>query len=133
MGISSIVVQTAILMGLVLLIVGRWQLPFGSFTLFFSSNLALVSLLGDQSLLVPLAIPVGLGADLLLWLLQPSATRIGAYRLFASAVPVLVYAGYFLYVKARGGFGLVCPNGGRRRCVCGVNRTAGQLSGTPPI
>jgi len=104
-GISSIVVQTAILMGLLLLIVGRWQLPFGSLTLVFSSNLALVSLLGDQSLLVPLAFPAGLGADLLLWLLQPSTTRIGAYRLFASAVPVLVWAGYFLYVKAREGLG----------------------------
>lgn len=104
-GVSSIVVQTAILMGLLLLIVGRWQLPFGSLTLVFSSNLALVSLLGDQPFLVLVAILAGLGADLLLWLLQPSATRIGAYRLFASAVPLLVYAAYFLSVKAREGLG----------------------------
>lgn len=104
-GISGIVVETAILMGLLLLTIARWQLPFGSVTLILTSNMALVSLLGDQYLLIPFAFLSGLGADLLLMRLQPSIKRIGAYRLFAFAVPVLTYTGYFLGLKAKEGLG----------------------------
>lgn len=104
-GISGIVVETAILMGLLLLTLHRWRLPFGSVTLVLTSNMAFVSLLGDQYLLIPFTFLAGLGSDLLLIRLQPSLRRVGAYRLFAFAVPVLIYAGYFLGLKTKEGLG----------------------------
>lgn len=104
-GISGIIVETAILMGLLLLTVVRWPLPFGSVTFLLTSNMALVSLLGDQYRLIPFIFLSGLGSDLLLMRLQPSVNRLGACRLFAAAVPVLVYAGYFLGLKMKEGLG----------------------------
>ena len=104
-GISGIVVETAILMGLLLLTVARWPLPFGSVTFLLTGNMALVSLLGDQYRLIPFVFLSGLGSDLLLRRLQPSINRLGAYRLFAFAVPVLIYAGYFLGLKLKEGLG----------------------------
>lgn len=104
-GISGIVVETAILMGLLLLTLHRWRLPFGSVALVLTSNMAFVSLLGDQYLLIPFAFLSGVASDLLLIRLQPSINRIGVYRLFAFAVPVLVYAGYFLGLKVKEGLG----------------------------
>lgn len=102
-GISGIVVQTGIFMGLLLLTIARWQLPFGSVTFMLTSNMAFVSLLGDQYILIPFTFLSGLGADLLLTQLQPSIRRVRAYRLFAFSVPVLIYVGYFLGLKAKEG------------------------------
>jgi len=104
-GLSGIVVQTAMMMGLTLLAIGRWRLPFGSLTAVFTGNAALVSLLDEQFLLILPALVGGLGADLLLRWLQPSAGRRWAYRLFAVAVPLMLYAGYFICLKAREGLG----------------------------
>lgn len=102
-GISGIVIQTGIFMGLLLLTIVRWQIPFGSITFILTTNMVFVSLLGDQYLLIPFILLSGLGTDLLLTQLQPSIRRVGAYRLFAFAVPVLIYAGYFLGLKAKEG------------------------------
>lgn len=102
-GISGIVVQTGIFMGLLLLTIARWQIPFGSITLILTTNMVFVSLLGNQYLLIPFTFLSGLGADLLLTQLQPSIRRVGAYRLFAFTVPILIYAGYFLGLKAKEG------------------------------
>src|SRR5207248_11104740 len=43
LAVVSIVLQTIILMGLVLLAVRRWQLPFGSLTLVLTLNILLLS------------------------------------------------------------------------------------------
>lgn len=104
-GISGIIIQTGILMGLLLLTIARWPLPFGSLTFLLTSNMALVSLLGDQYLLIPFACLSGFASDLLLMRLRPSIDRRGAYRLFAFAVPVFVYAGYFLGLRVKEGLG----------------------------
>lgn len=104
-GMSGIVVQTTIMMGLFLIAIKRWRLRFGSMTAAFTCNVALVSLLNDQYPLILPAFLAGLGADLLLTLFQPSASRVWAYRLFASAVPVMLYAGYFICLWATEGLG----------------------------
>jgi hypothetical protein len=46
LGITSILLQDALLMALVLLLLRRWALPFGSLTLIFTLNAALMSILG---------------------------------------------------------------------------------------
>jgi Tol biopolymer transport system component len=50
LGITSILLQVVLLMALVLLLLRRWALPFGSLTLIFTLNAALMSVLGDKCL-----------------------------------------------------------------------------------
>lgn len=95
-GAASILLQAGLLMGFVLLMVKRWQLPFGTLTLIFTANIALVSLFDDQYRLIPVAIIAGLVADLLIRFTRPSTERPQALRIFAFIVPVVLYLGYFI-------------------------------------
>jgi hypothetical protein len=95
LGVSGILLQTALLMGLVFLAMRRWTLPRGSLTLVFALNAAGMSVFNDQyRLIAPLAI-AGVCADALLYSLRPSVARPWTLRVFGFAVPVLLYALYF--------------------------------------
>jgi hypothetical protein len=96
LGVVGILVQSGLLMGLVLLTVLRWVLPFGSLTLMFTLNAILMSFMQDQYRLIPAAAVAGFAADLLLRWLRPSVVRSGAFRLFAFAVPTIDYTLYFV-------------------------------------
>jgi len=111
-GVLSILLQTGLLMGLILLVVGRWgwKLPWGGLTLVFALNaIGMTWMAPDPYLttgpypLIAVAILAGLAADLLLQRLKPSVTRPVALRLFALAVPTLFYLLYFLALRLRGG------------------------------
>lgn len=100
-GIAGVLVQTAILMGIVLLAIRRWRLPFGSLTLILTLSMALITAMRTTLLatgMLPLilaAAAAGLIADLLLRLLRPSGERPNAFRWFAFTMPVVLYAAYF--------------------------------------
>ncbi len=89
LGITSILLQTGLLMGFVLLAMQRWTLPLGSLTLVFTLNTALMVSQEDEYIfgLIPAAGLAGLASDLLLHWLKPSARQPGGLRLFAFAVP----------------------------------------------
>jgi hypothetical protein len=96
LGVSSVLLQSALLMGPVLLVVRRWRLPFGALALVFTLLQVAVSVPGDTYYLLPVALLAGLCADgLLLWL-QPSPMREMEFRLFAFLAPVVLYLFYFL-------------------------------------
>ncbi|HMA36885.1 MAG TPA: hypothetical protein VKY74_20690 [Chloroflexia bacterium] len=94
-GVASILLQTALLMGAVLLAVRRWTLPFGALTLVFALNATLMSILDDRYAFIVVAAGAGLAADALRCLLRPGTSRPGALRLFAFLVPAILYSGYF--------------------------------------
>jgi hypothetical protein len=97
MGVVGILLQTAVLMGFVLVVVRRWaSLPLGALALVFGLNAALMSTQDDQYWVIPVAATAGVVADLLLRQLRPSVGRTGALRLFALVVPAVLYALYFL-------------------------------------
>jgi hypothetical protein len=96
LGVSGFLIQSALLMGAMLLVLQRWTLPHGTMTLVLTLNTALVSTLHDQYLLVAGTAVAGVVADLLYAHLQPSPARPGALRVWAFAVPVILYALYFL-------------------------------------
>lgn len=98
-GITSILLQTALLIGVLLLAMRRWRLPFGSWTVILSLNAALMSILDDQYWMIGVAIATGLIADLLYWRLQPSVTRPFVLRLFVATVPMIFYGLYFFVVS----------------------------------
>jgi TolB protein len=94
-GVTSVLVQTALLMGIILLLVRRWTLPFGSLTLIITASSLAIATFHDHYDLVPAALIAGILADVLLWRFKPSLERPGRYYLFAFAVPVIFYALYF--------------------------------------
>ncbi|MBI3460336.1 PD40 domain-containing protein, partial [Candidatus Acetothermia bacterium] len=104
-GMLSILLQVGLLMGLVLLAVRRWPLPFGSLTLIFLLNAVLMITQSDDDTLraLPQALMfggiAGLFADLLLWQLRPSLQRLWAYRVFAFTAPLALYGVYFAMLQ----------------------------------
>ena len=96
LGVAGILLQTALLMGIVLLAVRRWTLPPGSLTLIFVLNAAAMSVIDDQYRLIVPAALAGVAGDTLRHWLQPSAARPWALRVFAFAVPLVFYLLYFL-------------------------------------
>lgn len=99
LGVASILLQTGILMGIVLLALRRWLLPFGSLTLIFTLNTIFLSFMQDHYLLIPVAILAGLTGDLLVKWLKPSPGRPHELRLFAFTVPVVLYLLYFFCLE----------------------------------
>jgi hypothetical protein len=97
--ISYILYPAAMMMGVLLFALRRWQLPPGAVTLLFVTNaIAMVLMRFDfasQYWLIIIAAAVGgLFADVLAARWQPSVERSAALRLFAFAVPFV----YFLLI-----------------------------------
>ena len=99
LAVVSILLQTIILMGLVLLTIRRWNLPFGSFTFLLTLNITLLSFMQDTYVLIIVAILAGLCADMLYRWLNPSIKRPADLRIFAFFMPVELYLLYFLALK----------------------------------
>jgi hypothetical protein len=102
-GVASILLSAALLMGVVLLAVRRWALPFGALALLFTLNYGLSVAPHGQYRFIPVALLGGLVADLLLARLRPSAERRAALRVFAFAVPASLFGLYFLALALTGG------------------------------
>lgn len=103
LGVAGIVVQGAIVTGLVLTTIRGVTLPFGGLTFVFTLNAVLMTFMSDQFRLIPAVAVAGLLADLLLLYLRPSAQRPLALRAFAFALPALLYLVYFLDLALTGG------------------------------
>jgi hypothetical protein len=100
--IASALTFTAILMGGLLLLIGRWRLPFGWVTFLLSGIALAMSALTDIHQSVWLALVVGLIADTLYALLQPTRAHVARLRLFAFAVPATLFAGFFFVLNLYG-------------------------------
>ncbi len=96
LGLASILVTAAVLMGIVLFLVRRWQLLFGALTLILTVNIAALGALQRDFSLVPAAFATGLLADLLILTLRPSPARPNLFRLFAFLLPAILFTAYFV-------------------------------------
>jgi len=105
LGILGIMVQTALLTGVVLYLLGRFTLPFGSITLLVGLNGALLGTLEQNFDLIPVAIIGGLLADLVMLWLKPGPKRVVALRVGAFLGPVGVSALYLLFLELTRGIG----------------------------
>ncbi len=99
LGVSSIMIQSALLVGVILLLARRWALPLGALTLLIGLNSALMSVFEDNYGLLPAALVAGALADMLLRWLRPSPQRRPQLYLFAFLVPALFYSLYFLTLR----------------------------------
>jgi hypothetical protein len=103
LGAASVLLQAAIMMGFILFAVSRWRLPLGTFTLIFTLNVALMSVLSDEYRLIPGVLLTGIVADLLYWFLRPSTGRRDALRIFSFSIPIFYYLCYFITLMATSG------------------------------
>lgn len=108
-GLVGLLLQSAVLMGITLLLVRRWTLPFGSLTFLYVVNTGLLTFMRDRQLatgilpLVLVGLATGLAADLFVRRFKPSSANRLAFRVFGFGVPALLYALYFLAVQLSGG------------------------------
>lgn len=102
-GVAGLLLTVGISMGIVLLAVRRWTLPFGSLTLVLGINAILMSALNEQHdypVMTVLAFAMGgFAGDVLLRVLNPSAKRVGAFRVFAFSTPLITHALYFVSLQ----------------------------------
>ena len=110
---GGILFSNVILVGLALLLLRRWQTPFGTFTIIFGVNTTMMSfMLGGSTsgFIAPVIAGFGAGmaADLLVFFLKPNPNRVFEWRLFAALVPLATWSLHFLTVAifADGGIGL---------------------------
>ena len=107
-GVVSVLIATALMMGVLLLAMRRWPLPFGTLTFMMTANFALMYWMrnrGDsfEPLLMGAGILAGvLGDGLLAWL-KPSAERPIAVRAFAFLFPVFLALLYYAAVIGTAG------------------------------
>jgi len=98
LGVLGIMVQTALLTGMILYLLRRFTLPFGSLTLMVGLNGALLSSLEQNFGLIPVAVAGGVLADVVLLALKPGPNRVTALRASVFLGPVAVSSLYLLAV-----------------------------------
>ena len=103
LGILEVIFQSALLMGVLLPVVRRLDLPFGAVTVVMTYDVVMVTVIHQADPIILIGVVTGVAADLLLLALRPSPTRTRELRVFAFAVPTLLFALYFAYLLAGGG------------------------------
>jgi len=98
-GIFNLLMPSLLVMGSLLFLLRRWQLPFGSITLIVGGNYLLMFLMTmDDSFVAPITLAAvvlaTVIADLLYQWLQPTATNLMALRYFAFLVPFIMVGLY---------------------------------------
>ncbi len=99
LGAASLLLQGVILTATFLLLLRRFALRFGSFTLICLIDGVLVSALKEHWEMILVAVATGVGADLLLWRLKPASSRLLQLRAFAFLVPALFATFFFLTIE----------------------------------
>lgn len=102
LGFGNVVLFTAFFMGVILMSVRYWRPPFGTFTVVFILNVTAVILAyGRYYWFIATAAVAGLLADLIYHHVVPRyPEHHRGVRLFAFAVPVILFSGYALTILA---------------------------------
>ncbi|MBX3062094.1 MAG: hypothetical protein KF726_03905 [Anaerolineae bacterium] len=99
-GIAGVLILTAFTMGIVLTLLRRWKLPFGTLTFMLTANALLLIWVywktTNPMLLTYISLPLaGLVGDWLLALIKPSLDRPNSFRLIGFLLPVLEFSAFF--------------------------------------
>jgi hypothetical protein len=104
-GILAVLVTNLILVAPVLLILHRWDPPFGSITLLFTTVAVLMASQHEfeVGITVLAALAGGLAADIVIARLRPTPSRQGPYRMVAVVVPAVLWTAYFTLLDVQFG------------------------------
>lgn len=103
LGLASVILQSALTVGLVLFLLRRFTLPSGALLLLLTVAGLCTSALKDHEVFAIAAVAGGLVAEVLVAVLRPGPRRLAEVRVLACAVPVATYGAYFGEVGALGG------------------------------
>jgi hypothetical protein len=95
--VTNILLTNLVIMTPVLLILRRWQPPFGAITVLLTLNAVFMAALSRVEPII-VALAGGLIADLLVVRLRPGPDRPAQLRVFSAAVPAVVWTLYFLVI-----------------------------------
>lgn len=109
LGVAGILLHTGLMMGLILLAVRRWALPFGSLTFVLALSSGLAISIHEDFELLPFAVLSGILADLLYLRLPLLVKWPVAFRLFALSTPAIFFALYFVTLGFTGGVWWTMP------------------------
>jgi hypothetical protein len=106
-GISATILYTVQFVGLLLMMLRRWRLPFGAITLILTINGVLMIWLAvqgnnDYRYGVPAWILSGLLIDTLIWWLKPSAKNLTALRIVTALAPFIIVLVYMAALHLQG-------------------------------
>ncbi len=103
--ISSVLVANLVLLAPVLVMLRRWRLPFGTVTIFFTLTATWMAAVDELRFVeaIGVALAGGLVADGLVQVLQLAPRTVGAFRTFATIVPLVLWSAYFLAEHLRWG------------------------------
>ena len=103
LGAAGLVLQGAALVAVILLLLRRFKMRFGSFTLICVLNAAFVAGLKEHWEMVMVGAATGIAADVCAWWLKPDPTRLSRLRTFSFLVPAAFAASYFIVVAVTTG------------------------------
>lgn len=96
LGVAGVIIQSAILAGMLLTALRLPRLWPGAFTLVLGLNAVMISFLNDQFWTIGVAVLAGIAADVLYLVLRPAPARQAALRAFLAVVPGVLFLAYFL-------------------------------------
>jgi hypothetical protein len=98
-GVTSILFQALVLAAVTLLLLRRFRVLPGTFTVMLVVNAALVASLKLHWEFVLAGFLTGLVSDLLVWRVRPSTANVAGFRLVATAVPGVFALSYFAVLE----------------------------------
>jgi hypothetical protein len=98
LGIPTVLTTNLLLIGTMLLLLRRWQPPFGSLTFFFGAQATLINAITGFAAwpTIPVALAGGLFADVLVSRWQPTVTRPAVFRATAALTSLTLWTVYMI-------------------------------------
>lgn len=107
LGVISIMFQAGVLAGVIAMLIRRFRLVPGAFTLILGLNGIAMTWVGESYFLLPGIVLTGVVADVAYFGLKPTPDRDRVFRAFLAGVPALYYALYFVSISLTGGIAWV--------------------------
>ncbi|HYT13984.1 MAG TPA: hypothetical protein VEL12_14455 [Candidatus Nitrosopolaris sp.] len=103
LGMLGLILYAAAVVGLLVILLRRFELPTGALTVILTINALLVSPVANHTELVTVALVGGAAGDLLLYVLRPSPARPRSFHAFMFAAPASLTAAYFVVLGSTTG------------------------------
>ena len=136
LGVSTVLTTNLILVGTMVLLLRRWQTPFGSFAVLFGAQALLLNgIVGFAAWpTIPIAFAGGLTADLLVNRLRPSPDRPAAFRAVPVLTSVVLWTVYMVAMRSIDALDLTLPVwSGAVILAAGSSFAVALLAAPPPV
>ncbi len=94
LGMIGLILYAAMVAGLIVILLRRFELPIGTVTVILTINALLLSFVANHTELVLVALIGGVAGDFLLYVLRPSPARPSAFHTFMFAAPAALTVSY---------------------------------------